>query len=72
VIVRKRMTGTEAQRILVELARLYETDPGVTVQRLDDPTLALAGAQRQDLEQKLNAISPGWPIHVGIDASGGG
>lgn len=67
VVVRKRTSGTEADRIVNELARVMDAAAGVTVTRQDGETLVLGGADRDTVDQALDAISMTWPVHVGLE-----
>jgi hypothetical protein len=70
VVIRKRTSGTEADRILHELhERLHVAVDGASSEALHfsfDDDYAIA---RAEVEQTLNEISDTWPIHVGIDGS---
>jgi hypothetical protein len=68
VLIRKVTSGTEAQRILGELARVMDGRPGVTVRRVDEDTLELDGADRAAVDEVLTVISLTWSVHVTLDA----
>lgn len=70
MLVRKVTSGTEAQRILGELTRVMDGQPGVTVRRVDEDTLEVAGAERKAVDEVLNVISVTWSVHVRLDETG--
>lgn len=64
----------EAQRILNELARLIDAVPGVTIERVDEHTLAIESDEpgrdqeiRTLVLERLDAIHLGWQMYVQLD-----